>query len=91
MKELLLRLNLSITGAMLLVALAVAAFAVDAGAGAPGWYIYLVYGIIMEAAVWCCCGVGAIVSCFINRPPMRRGYIRYSEKAGWTDEWGYRP
>lgn len=86
-----LKANLVLTAAMLLVGLLVMGMAVCAGSGAPDWYIYLVYGIIMEAAVWVCCGIGAIINHFVNLPPMRRGYISYSEKYGWHDEWGMKP
>ena len=86
-----LKANLVLTAAMLFVALLIMAMAVCVGSGAPDWYIYLVYGIIMEGAVWVCAGIGAVVYRCVTMPPMRRGYISYSEKCGWTDEWGMRP
>ena len=91
MKELVLKINAGITALLLGVVLLCLACAIEGNSPLQEWVGYAWVALCGEAAVWLCIGVGAVINYFASLPPMRRGYIKYDERYGWTDEGGYRP
>lgn len=91
MKELILKINAGITALLLGAVLLCLAFAVEGNSPIQDWVRYAGIALIGETAVWLGIGVGAVINHFASLPPMRRGYITFDERYGWTDEGGYRP
>jgi hypothetical protein len=52
---------------------------------------YVWQGLAAEAGIFALIWVVYLVKYFAELPPMRRGYITFDERYGWTDEGGYRP
>lgn len=91
MKELVLKINAGITALLLGAVLLCLAFAVEGNSPIQEWVGYAWVALCGEAAVWLGIGVGAAINYFASLPPMRRGYITFDERFGWTDEGGRRP
>lgn len=91
MKELILKANAFITFLLGFVVLLCLACAVEGQSPIQEWVRYAGIALIGEIAVWLGIGIGAAINHFASLPPMRRGYITYSERFGWTDEGGRRP
>lgn len=91
MKEIVLKINAGITALLLGAVLLCLAFAVEGNSPLQEWVGYAWVALCGEAAVWLGIGVGAVINHVASLPPMRRGYITFSEKYGWTDEGGRRP
>ena len=91
MKELVLKVNAGITALLLGAVLLCLAFAIEGNSPLQEWVRYAGIALCGETAVWLGIGVGAVINYFASLPPMRRGYITFSEKYGWTDEGGRRP
>ena len=91
MKELVLKINAGITALLLCAVLLCLACAVEGNSPMQEWVGYAWVALCGEAAVWLGIGIGAVINYFASLPPMRRGYITFDERFGWTDEGGRRP
>ena len=91
MKELILKINAGITALLLGAVLLCLAFAIEGNSPIQEWVGYAWVALCCEAAVWLGIGIGCVINHFASLPPMRRGYITFSEQYGWTDEGGRRP
>lgn len=91
MKELILKVNAGVTFLLLLVVLLCLACAVEGNSPVQEWIWYAGIALVGEAAVWMGIGIGCAINHIFSLPPMRRGYITFSEQYGWTDEGGRRP
>lgn len=91
MKELILKANAGVTALLLAVVLLCLAFAVEGNSPVQEWVWYAGIALTGELAVWLGIGVGYLINRIASLPPMRRGYITFDERFGWTDEGGRRP
>lgn len=91
MKEFLLKANAFVTAVLLAAVMICLAFAIEGHSPIQEWVRYAGIALAGEIAVWLGIGIGAVINHFSALPPMRRGYITFSEKYGWTDEGGRRP
>lgn len=91
MKELILKINAGITALLIGVVLLCLACAVEGNSPVQEWVWYAGIALAGEIAVWLGIGIGCAINRIASLPPMRRGYITFSEKYGWIDEGGRRP
>lgn len=91
MKEMILKINALITFLLGFVVVLCLACAIEGNSPIQEWVWYAGTALIGEIAVWLGIGIGAAINHLANLPPMRRGYITYSERFGWTDAGGRRP
>lgn len=91
MKELFLKANALVTFLIGFVVSLCLACAIEGQSPVQEWVRYAGIALVGEIIVWIVIGIGCVIHHFASLPPMRRGYIRYSEKYGWTDREGRRP
>jgi hypothetical protein len=89
--KIIIKANLFVVFVLLLAAGVCVSFALEGGDCLPGWMTYVWQGLAAEAGIFALIGVVYLVKYFAELPPMRRGYITFDERYGWTDEGGYRP
>lgn len=91
MKEVLLKINGFVTFILAVVVSLCLACAIEGQSPIQEWVGYAWVALCGEAAVWLGIGIGCVINYFASLPPMRRGYITFDERFGWTDEGGRRP
>ena len=91
MKEVLLKINGFVTFILAVVVSLCLACAIEGQSPIQEWVRYAGMALAGEIVIWIITGIACVVNHFVNLPPMRRGYITYDERYGWTDEWGNRP